>query len=462
MSLSKKLCLRSDSQNSDSFSDCFVNKFESKGDNYRRDSFSDRFCDDLCEDILQYLSLEDKLRIECVSKQFQRTVLKRQYELFINTKDAENHPNYLKDKSLFQIKRDHNYYYYYIEEQKLDSLKALLKKCPNITSIELDRPSCRCHSNPEKINTLFRLIIENCENLSEINDLKDINESNLKEFHRKFERKMKCLPFREFGLTLNQYPNIEKLNLECVLDDSIISQLRLDKTKELHILLAKGQEYILQTIIDNFPALIYLNVVIQELDYKPFRNISNLKHLIHFECIEHFKQSNEQLLGLLGQMAKNCQYLKSIFCRFDFNYQNSDLRQLLSHLKAFPALKRLNLWLHLDNNEGEDNIDVNQLFSFDLFKGFENITHFSLLFNGKEDSILKGIDINLPKLQFLKISCIFDTTPEEVKEMANILSRLSRLETLELKFKSGVDFKPIEEQITEKCRKIRKIEMKTV
>ena len=41
-------------------------------------SFSDRFCDDLCEDILQFLSLEDKLRLESVSKQFQRTLFRRQ------------------------------------------------------------------------------------------------------------------------------------------------------------------------------------------------------------------------------------------------------------------------------------------------------------------------------------------------------------------------------------------------
>ena len=31
-------------------------------------SFSDRICDDLCEEILQYLPLEDKLRLQCVSK----------------------------------------------------------------------------------------------------------------------------------------------------------------------------------------------------------------------------------------------------------------------------------------------------------------------------------------------------------------------------------------------------------
>ena len=54
MSLSKELCLRSDSQNNDSFSDCFRHKIQLKEDNYRRDSFSDRFCDDLSEVILQY------------------------------------------------------------------------------------------------------------------------------------------------------------------------------------------------------------------------------------------------------------------------------------------------------------------------------------------------------------------------------------------------------------------------
>ena len=61
--VNKKLCLRSNALN--------------------RQSFSDRICDDLCEEILQYLSLEDKLKLEGVSKQFQRTVLKKHYKLTI-------------------------------------------------------------------------------------------------------------------------------------------------------------------------------------------------------------------------------------------------------------------------------------------------------------------------------------------------------------------------------------------
>ena len=51
-----------------------LNKFKSIEENYRRDSFDDRVCDDLCEVILQYLTLEDTLRHECVSKQFHRSI----------------------------------------------------------------------------------------------------------------------------------------------------------------------------------------------------------------------------------------------------------------------------------------------------------------------------------------------------------------------------------------------------
>ena len=87
--------------------------------------------------------------------------------------------------------------------------------------------------------------------------------------------------------------------------------------------------------------------------------------------------------------------------------------------------------------EDENNIDVNQLFSFELFQGFENITHLTLSLNWRQylnESVLKEIDINLPNLQCLRIENEFFSTPEGVQQMADILSRLSNLETLTLKF----------------------------
>ena len=44
---------------------------------YSKDSM-DRFGDDLTELILSYLTLEDKIRLECVSKQWKRCVFQRQ------------------------------------------------------------------------------------------------------------------------------------------------------------------------------------------------------------------------------------------------------------------------------------------------------------------------------------------------------------------------------------------------
>ena len=436
MSLSKKICLRTDSQNTHSFSDCGLNEFESKEDNYRRDSFDDRFCDDLCEDILQYLSLEDKLRFECVSKQFQRTVFQRQYEL-------------------------------YIKVQTLDSIKVVLKKCPNITSIFFDGRQVN-----DKVNKVFKLVVENCNNLSEIDLSEVINDSNLQEFYRKFGTTIKSVgSYIQDFIDLNRFPNIEEVWITYLYDHSIIAQWKLAKLKQLIIVfgLDHDEENMLKLFIDKFPTLKHLIVCVDSSDenaiYKSLKNISNLKHLIHFGFFNSGK-INKTFCDLLKQMANNCQNLKNIDCSFfNINDQKTDIRQLLSQLKAFPALKRLSLDLISIDNEGEDNIDVNQLFSFELFKGFENITHLSLSFGRTQqtlkESILKKIDSYLPKLQYLQITNTFDTTPERVTQMAEILSRLSRLQTLKLEFKSGVDFKPIEEQITKKCRKIKEINIQT-
>ncbi|CAG2101738.1 unnamed protein product [Medioppia subpectinata] len=66
-------------------------KKDCNGDNnyqtqiYAKDSL-DRFGDDLCQLLLSYLSLEDRFRYECVSKQFQRTVFESVVDIEIDDK----------------------------------------------------------------------------------------------------------------------------------------------------------------------------------------------------------------------------------------------------------------------------------------------------------------------------------------------------------------------------------------
>ena len=49
----------------------------------------------------------------------------------------------------------------------------------------------------------------------------------------------------------------------------------------------------------------------------------------------------------------------------------------------------------------------------------------------------------------------------EVTQMGDILSRLSRLQTLKLTFSENIDYNEIEVKIREKCRKIRTIDIKS-
>src|SRR5437868_13536406 len=90
----------------------------------KRQSFDDRVCDDLSEELLQYLTIEDKLRLECVSKQFQRTVFKKQHHIVID------------NTHLSGIASDVDYHYLV----NCERLAIVLKKGQNINDITIDSP----------------------------------------------------------------------------------------------------------------------------------------------------------------------------------------------------------------------------------------------------------------------------------------------------------------------------------
>jgi hypothetical protein len=91
----------------------------------RRDSMSHRICDDLCEILLSYLSFEDKIKFECVSKQWQRLVFNKQFILDINVFGNHNKQQFL-DKLLIP-KNDNKF--------DLKAFESVLKKCKFINNI---------------------------------------------------------------------------------------------------------------------------------------------------------------------------------------------------------------------------------------------------------------------------------------------------------------------------------------
>ena len=94
---------------------------------YAKNSF-DRFGDDLTEEILQYLTFEDKIRLECVSKQWKRCVFEKQFVIELRHKRIE------KQNSLDKLCYINNNLSYVT---KVMSLESVLKKCSNITKVKL-------------------------------------------------------------------------------------------------------------------------------------------------------------------------------------------------------------------------------------------------------------------------------------------------------------------------------------
>ena len=96
---------------------------------YPKDTM-DRLGDDLTELILSFLWFEDKIRLECVSKQWKRCVFQRQFLIEIDyNRDHKNHSSL---NGLFRRSDDERQ----SDEQRLVSI---MKKCPKITKVVLGR-----------------------------------------------------------------------------------------------------------------------------------------------------------------------------------------------------------------------------------------------------------------------------------------------------------------------------------
>ena len=367
MSSSKKLNVLSDKSREEL---CLSNVSQN------RQSFSDRICDDLCEEILQYLSLEDKLKLEGVSKQFQRTVLKKHYKLTIENDDYIE--KNVKVEYLMGVCS------VYIESRFIDlkSLEVLLKKCPNIMKIELREANGRYD-----YNEVFRLIIKYCNNLREIVFWSNrISNENFEEFQQKFGQKINFIHRLKDANNYNLFPNIERLNFaEFGFNNSyndlpeVIPRLKLNKLKNLVLTLQIGQEDLVKVCVDTFLTLrhFYLDVNSknEKAIYKSFKFISNLKHLNDFSFQSSVKNNVYYKLfcDSLKTMAIKCKKLKNFNCSL-FMTDSTDIRLILTSIKAFPALKRLSLRLNADFAINE----VNDIFTFEAFKGLSNISHLTL------------------------------------------------------------------------------------
>ena len=265
------------------------------------DSFDDRICDDLSEVLLQFLPLEDKIRLECVSKQFQRTVFRKQFTITLYV-----YSSFELNKEKCEEIEDN-------ETVDLKSIESLLKKCSNIQRMNL------FVENNNIFESIVPLITKYCDHLNEFNvSLDDRSEPELnEEFYRKFGSKLNyisCGQNLDFNLFRNLY-SIHKTDCHLIPTERVVG-FNLKNLKELNIDLLPQNENLFREVLQKFHKIKHLSLRLyndnEESVFNAFKESAVLQNLIELKYDTINAENENQFLDSLTQLAKKFPKLKSI------------------------------------------------------------------------------------------------------------------------------------------------------
>ncbi|XP_054155933.1 uncharacterized protein LOC128954383 [Oppia nitens] len=393
----------------------------------KKDSFDDRFGDDLCQLLLQYLPIEDKLRLESVSKQWLALIFNTQTDVIFDEKLLHNMSlDSMGDNCQTTIKL----------------FDLIISKCPNITAVNISFGST-LPGAVHMMNSFINLLIKYCHRLRHISIKLDYD-GLWSDFNRMFKRL-----FRQFGQQLltfkfvgnnlgfnkqlfyevvNGMPNLKTLDILYENSDQSSVQLNdifrknnkfylLPKSlQSLNIKLADTSLPLFANFADIFGhQLISLTIRFDHLvidddvdvwanDLKPlsagFRQMPRLRQLKFELPIDFGTDFSGDLFSTIG---RNCRQLRSL------DYK-SNLGNILKIKAIFVAinkhmskqLRRLSLEWMCDNID-DDNEDVEELsLTSGSLNRLHGLTHLTLRLHDWDiigEQFFQDIHLNLPRLQ---------------------------------------------------------------
>ena len=337
----------------------------------------DRFGDDLSELILSFLPFEDKIRFECVSKQWQSLIYNKQFKLGILKVRTNLCKSYDLPKLFFKIGF----------HCKTRSLESVLKKCPNIRRFDI---------NLSVNHEVLAMIGELCPRLKSF----DIH---IQEKHLLFAEKY-CHKLEELELWGNDWvckkfleycPNLKKTflwfnynlfddrkeflpNLEIIDNYFKISSEFVDDFKKFCEKYSKTLKKIyldLNKLTDNEMKTCLVSI-------SQMKNLKSLKLLLYSsECEEPI----DEYISMIGQ---NCSELSKLILCFD-----SYIDRPFKTLSAFKSLISLYLEFNIETYD-----------SIECLSDCSKLKHLDIINPYMTEDMFTGINTFLPNLQIFKLN----------------------------------------------------------
>ena len=403
---------------------------------YGKSSF-DRFGDDLIELVLSYISFEDSFHFRGVSKQWKRLVFNKQNKLIVKL-DENSRIHFMNDS---------------FNEFNLKVFQLVLKNCRKITSIYFEyNYNLFGNKTVVNINTLFDLIINYCNNLSEIFisfKSKNFTQNTINKFGQKFGLKLKRLYLQSVYNYNNNYkiikfcPNLTHLwvsRLKCAFDGN---QVLCKKLKYFEFNYSSKDRTRIDSFIEsnkNSLKVFSINFEdeedVNENDFNVlFNSLSKLTKLKSFLFNLKLKEIDISLIKKFKKFTKNCKLLKRLYLYLVFN--NIEVFEFFfQSINEIKSLETLSLDFDFEEN------DINFTITSELFNKLENLKHLQIQRSFLNENVIlisdqffESIDKHLPKLQSFECN-----TTDITEKSFKCLSKLPELQSIKLEFDSEFKF----------------------
>ena len=388
-------------------------------DSYYVNSF-DRFGDDLCQLILTYLPLIQKIRFQCISKQWKSLIFNKQKILYLN-----NLENVWKDRDYFHSRGSQINVLYYLWQKKY-FFQNLIKKFKYLKVLEMNG-----YFEYEIIDDLIKL-----QYLQHFSYTRFINESNLIKYVKHFGERLKSINIRGFddresSQLFKFTPNVEKVYVNHICQEFIA--IFVPKLQQIYIKCVDSVRQ-LRSFTDIYCKQMKKMKVnfchdFYDKNEDMINCFSQISRYVSLETLYlstncNFSQIIKSSIDCrLIQIGNNCKKFTQIVVVLGYHLISGDLFAIFDH---FIALEKLS-------------IVSNDLFKFknytniESFNIYKSLKFLELSLQGLKDENFDSIHKYLPNLTQLLIS-----RPNNwlTNETMNCLTKMQNLTKLKIFSKS--------------------------